>query len=506
MKIWQKFLSDDPQTVAEGVERYIRQRPSKQLARTGSRYYEGQHDILDASVVTVDEHGKPMDSLSTNFLIPHPFLQEHVDQKVQYLLANGVQVEVDPNKDLTWLEEELEKYYDSDFRLHLNELVEGASVKGVEYAYVRVNGKNELKFEISDYLHTDTIFNDLLEEVAVVRNYTRRLHTGGKEITVEYAEVWTAEWVYFFVKTPDDRGYRLDTSFKENPRAHVVAQHVEDDDLILERSYGRIPFYRLTNNRSEASDLKPIKPLIDDYDRIASTMSSVIEDYDRPLYFIYGANKEDLAQFKDRVKQGGVIGVNSPNQQGVDMKHFRVDVAARKEKLSLNKELIYKFGMAFDSSQVGDGNTTNVVVRSRYSLLDLKCNKIEPRILAYLRWTLEVVAEDIQRKSGRTFDLDDVSFTLERNVIFNETDSKRQENLDASTKALKIQTALATLNVIDDESVIKLICDALDLDSDEVLALVEEDGFLRLEEVGAHEPVELSAPTSAFAAEDGEDD
>lgn len=500
MKIWQKFLSDDPQTVAEGVERYIRQRPSKDFARTGSRYYEGQHDILDASVVTVDEHGEPMDSLSTNFLIPHPFLQEHVDQKVQYLLANGVQIEVDPNKDLGWLEDELEKYYDSDFRLHLNELVEGASVKGVEYAYVRVNGQNELKFETSDYLHTDTIFNDLLEEVAVVRNYTRKLHTGGKEVTAEYAEVWTEEQVFFFVKTPSSQGYQLDTSFKENPRAHVVAQHIENDDLILERSHGRIPFYRLTNNRSEASDLKPIKPLIDDYDRIASTMSSVIEDYDRPLYFIYGANKEDLAQFKDRVKQGGVIGVNSPNQQSVDMKHFRVDVEARREKLSLNKELIYKFGMAFDSSQVGDGNTTNVVIRSRYSLLDLKCNKIEPRVLAYLRWTLEVVAEDIQRKTGRTLDLDDVTFSLERNVIFNETDTKRRDNIDASTKAVKIQTVLSTLNVIDDESVIKLICDVLELDSDEVLALVAEDGFLKLEEVGAHES------TDSVATENGEDD
>lgn len=480
MKTWEKLTSEDAGTIAKGLDAFIPQvlsRHKKKYARTAERYYRGEHDILDAVAVTVDEYGEPMDTATRNFLIPHPFLQELVDQKTQYLLANGLHIEVAPDKDLQWLEDELLTYYDSDFKLHLNELTEGASIKGVEYAYVRTNSQGELKFETSSYLNTDTVFNELAEEVAVIRYYDRTISDGDKDITVEYAEVWTPDKVAYFIKSPKDKGYTLDTTIANNPRAHIEAHHIKQDGLILERSYGRIPFYRLTNNRLEASDLKPIKPLIDDYDRIASTMSSVIENFDRPLWFVYGANDEDLRKFKKRVKDGGVVGLRGGGDSKIDMHHFTVDVNARKEKLQLNKENIYKFGMGFDSSQTGDGNITNVVIRSRYTALDLKCNKLEPRLLAYLKWTLEIIREDIKRKSGRVFDLNDVTFSFKRNVLFNETDSKRQENIEANTKATQIQTVLMAQGVLDDETIIRMMCDTFDLDFSEVMALVDENEF-----------------------------
>jgi hypothetical protein len=67
---------------------------------------------------------------------------------------------------------------------------------------------------------------------------------------------------------------------------------------------------------------------------------------------------------------------------GIDVITTNIPVEARKAKLDIDKEAIYKFGMGFDSSQTGDGNITNVVIKSRYSLLDLKCNKVEVRLRA----------------------------------------------------------------------------------------------------------------------------
>lgn len=507
MKTWEKLTSSNILTVGKGLDVFIPQalsRYKKKYARIAEEYYRGNHDILNAFTVTIDEYGRPMDTATRNFLIPHPFLQELVDQKTQYLLANGLTIEVAQDKDLQWLEDELNKYYDSDFQLHLNELMEGASIKGVEYAYVRTNGQGELKFETSSYLNTDTIFNELAEEVAVIRYYDRTISDGDKDITVEYAEVWTPDSVAYYIKRPKDKGYTLDTTMDNNPRAHIVAQHIEQDGLILERSYGRIPFYRLTNNRLEVSDLQPIKALIDDYDRIASTMSSVIENFDRPLWFVYGANDEDLRKFKDRVVNGGVVGLRGGGDSKIDMHHFTVDVNARKEKLQLNKEAIYKFGMGFDSSQTGDGNVTNVVIRSRYAALDLKCNKIEPRLLAYLKWTLEIIQEDIRRKTGRTFDLEDVSFSFKRNVIFNETDSKRQDNIEANTKATTVQTILMAQSVLDDESIIKMLCGTFELDYNEVIALIDENDFEGGVELNGVERV--STGIASFKAPTIEDD
>ncbi len=52
--------------------------------------------------------------------------------------------------------------------------------------------------------------------------------------------------------------------------------------------------------------------------------------------------------------------------------------------MEIDKENIYKFGMAFDSTQVGDGNITNIVIKARYTLLNMKANKTEARLRALL--------------------------------------------------------------------------------------------------------------------------
>ena len=56
--------------------------------------------------------------------------------------------------------------------------------------------------------------------------------------------------------------------------------------------------------------------------------------------------------------------------------------------------------MGFNSSQVGDGNVTNVVIRSRYTLLDLKAKKMEKRLKKLLRGIIEVVLDEINAADG----------------------------------------------------------------------------------------------------------
>ena len=69
----------------------------------------------------------------------------------------------------------------------------------------------------------------------------------------------------------------------------------------------------------------------------------------------------------------------------VDIKTVDIPIVARQAKLEIDEKNIYRFGMGFNSSQLGDGNITNVVIRSRYALLDLKCNKLEIRLRSFLR-------------------------------------------------------------------------------------------------------------------------
>ena len=83
---------------------------------------------------------------------------------------------------------------------------------------------------------------------------------------------------------------------------------------------------------------------------------------------------------------------------GVDFKMVDIPYQARLTKLQLDEVNIYRFGMGFNSAQLGDGNITNVVIKSRYALLDLKCDKLEKNLKKFLREMIKVVIDDVNKR------------------------------------------------------------------------------------------------------------
>lgn len=478
MKTWEKLISDDLLVQAEGLQEYYKKRKKdtdKKYAAIGQRYYNGQHDILDTEIFYIDQDGKPQkDNISSNIKIPHPFFMEQVDQKVQHLLSSGVQVETEKDD----LKERLDEYINEDFDLFINEVVEGASIKGVEFAYCRTNHEDKICFETSDYLQTDSIVDNYRNEVAVVRTYIKQVDNEEGEVTESvFGEIYTQEEVAFFSQNKDGE-FEPDPSKTPNPRPHVVAI-AEDDNQLLQRNYGRIPFYRLSNNRSEQSDLVPIKAIIDDYDRNASYLSNDLKDFGSPIFIVYGARGENSEKIKNNLINRGLLKVDgSPsgnNTQGVEILSHDIPIEARRTKLDIDKEAIYKFGLAFDSSQNDGSNLTNVAIQSRYSLLNLKCNKIEPRVRALIKWCLELILDDIRRRYGETYDINDIEVVLERNTITNENDLAQAELTRNQSKQTIINSLVTVAPYLDSETMIKEICRTLEIDEDEVLGLLDEE-------------------------------
>lgn len=471
-RMWQMIIDNDVKEVAKGLEEYRRVRnlnEHKKFAQVAERYYDSQHDILDSKIFYLDGSGKLVeDKTASNIQIPHPFFMEQVDQKVQHLLSNGVQFETENQE----LKEYLENYIDDDFNLFVNEVVEGASVKGVEFAYARTTNDDKLKFETSNYLTTDSIVDNYRNEVAVVRTYIRIVDDEeGKPTDTEYAEVYTAEDVKYFVFNAEECKYILDESRNPNPRAHIVALS-EDDGSILSRSYGRIPFYRLSNNRNETSDLVPIKALIDDYDRQASFLSNDLQDFGSPIFIVHGAQADSIETIRTNLRSRKMLktikGPNDKGGQGVDILSHNIPVEARRTKLDVDREAIYKFGLAFDSSQNDGSNLTNVAIQSRYSLLNLKCNKIEPRVRSMIKWCLELILEDIERVHGKSFDINDIDIVLERNTIVNEKDMADTALIESQAKQTIINTLVTSAPYIGDETLLEQICTTLEIDFEEV--------------------------------------
>ena len=270
------LLSDNPQVVATALNKAIegdKRSQSKDKARTGQRYYDYKHDILDNRIFYIDDNGLVReDTNASNVKIPHAFFTEQVDQKVQYLLSNPVEATVEDETFQTYLNE----YYDEDMQLFLQETLEGASKKGFEYAYARTNQDDRLAFQVSDSIQTFTVADDNGDSKRVIRYYTKDIYREGKNTAVEHAEVWDDKQVTFYVQDKNKR-YVLDDARELNPRPHVIAK--DSQGRLLQRSMNNIPFYRLSNNSKETTDLEPIKALIDDYDLMACYLSNNLQDF-----------------------------------------------------------------------------------------------------------------------------------------------------------------------------------------------------------------------------------
>jgi SPP1 family phage portal protein len=402
------LMSGNETQVASALREAIRSDQSskaKGKARIGQRYYDYKHDILKNRIFYLDKNDKLReDTYASNIRIPHPFFTEQVEQKVQTLLSKPLEVTAEDEKFQALLDE----YYNEDMQVFLQEMVEGAAIKGVEFAYARTTSDDRLCFEVSDSLQTFDVYDENNDRQATIRYYEKEITKDGKSSTLKFAEIWTAKDVTFY-RAVDDGAYKLDANQPQNPRPHVLA--IADDGSQLGRSYGDIPFYRMTNNAKEKTDLEPIKPLIDDYDLMACFLSNNLQDFAEAIYVVKGFQGDDLDKLRQNIKSKKTVGV-APDG-GVDIQTVQIPVEARQTKLDIDKEAIYHFGMAFDSTQVADSNgtVTNVAIQSGYSLLNMKCNKAETRLRALLRWMNQLIVEDIKRRTNKAYDVD-AHFTL----------------------------------------------------------------------------------------------
>lgn len=440
----------------------------KQQARKGLQYYECGHDIKDYRIFFVNAEGQLQeDKTKSNIKISHPFLTELVDQKVQYMLsgkeAYGGCCYV--KSDIPELQDELDERFNEndEFNAELQEALTGASVKGVEYMYAYMGENGKTTFQCADSLGVVEVRKDETSDGCdyVIYHYVDRIGIDNKKI--KRIQVWDTTQTYFYCQV-DDGAIVLDESQEINPRPHIIYKKDGDESTYFD-GFGFIPFIALPNNRRQQSDLKPIKALIDDYDLMSCGLSNNIQDANETLYVVKGFDGE-LDEMMLNMKAKKHIAV--PEGGDVEIRTIDIPYQAREAKLELDEKNIYRFGMGYNSSQVGDGNITNVVIKNRYALLDLKCNKMEIHLKNFFRKVLKVVLKEINDQQGSDYRLSDVYFNFKREVMTNAADNAQIELTDAQRQQVQINTLLNLASHLDNETLMQNICDVLDIEYEEI--------------------------------------
>lgn len=443
----------------------------KRMAEQGLKYYEGEHKIMGSLIFYVDADGNVKeDTLRSNVKISHPFFTELVDQEVQYMLSGDENFIKSDNPEL---QKQLELYFNDSFWSEVYEMLTGCISKGFDYMYAYKSNNGRIGFQHADSIGVIEVQAKYADdnEDHVIYWYIDRIEKGNK--TIKRIQVWDKKETYYY-KQVDDGEIAEDDQESLNPRPHIVTENEKGERF--GSSFDFIPFFRLDNGSKQFSGLKPIKDLIDDYDLMACSLSNNLQDFTDAIYVVSGFQGSNLDEMIQNIKAKKHLGV-APDG-GLDIKTVDIPYEARKVKLELDEKNIYRFGMGFNSAQLGDGNITNVVIKSRYALLDLKCNKLEIRLKEFLRKIIKVVLDEINAEKKTDYKVEDIYFVFPREVITNAQDNAQIELLVAQKQGQQLDNILSVANTLDDETVIQAICSILDIDYEEIkdkLAVGEGD-------------------------------
>lgn len=439
--------------------------PRKLAAQVGQDYYEGKHEILHRIIVYVDGNGKvQQDKLNSNIKIAHPYFTENADQKVQYIYSGKEPL---MQSDIPELQEILDERFNNndDFIKELYDVTTGSTVKGFDYFYYSKDADGKTVYECADGMGVVEVRAKETDDHCeyVIRWYVDRTDTEGRKI--KKIEVWDAEQVAYYEQIEDEE-IMLDEDEEENPRPHTL--YTKNGKVYRKKKEeSKIPFIKLPNNRNETSDVVPIKDIIDDYDLMNVDLSNTLQDTNTSLYVIKGFEGENLDETILNIRNKKHVGV--PEGGDLDIKTVDIPVEARKTKMDIDRENIYRFGMALDPSGLKDNAAkTSIEIKSMYARLDLKSNKAIILLKQFLRKVLEPTLEEINQRDGTSYAQKDVRFVFKPEVPSNALENANIELIEAQTKREIIGYILDVAAYIDDETRLKKICEVLDVDYEEI--------------------------------------
>lgn len=447
----------------------------KRLAKVGLRYYEGNHDISNYRIFFFDADGKLQeDKTKSNIRISHPFFKLLTDQQAQYMLSakRGF-----VKSDIPALQTELDAYFNENesFAAELYELLVGCISKGFEYMYAYKDENDRTAFQTADSIGVVEVREKETDDgcAYVIYWYIERIGKDNKKI--KRIQVWDNTKTVFYCQE-DDGKIELDKSVEINPRPHILYKKDGDESTYYE-DYGLIPFFRLDNGKKQASGVKPIKDLIDDYDLMNAGLSNNIQDTNEALYVVRGFQGDNLDELMVNIKNKKHIGVDE--EGGVDIKTVDIPVEARKTKMEVDEKNIFRFGMGVNTEVLKDTSaTTSIAIKSAYANLDLKCDGLLPSLKQFMRKLLKLVLQEINDTKGTDYEQKDIYFTFDREIITNAQENAQIDLTKAQEQQARLTTILNVSTQLGDELTKQLICEALELDYDDIkdkLPAAEDD-------------------------------
>lgn len=445
----------------------------KKRMQEGKRYYAAEQDILrhnfTAGVVSEEEgDAEQTEERLRSFRNPnrsnhhcvHAFHRVLVDQKVSYLLGKEPTVSVlgaDTDARLQAYEAFLNQACDECFNDVLFDLAVGASNQGYEVLHIYYDDAGKLRYCVTPaeecILIYDTEYQDMLQQV--IRYYRIIQTKDGKKYIRNRVEWWTATDVTYYIQDENEM-YLLDSAAAHNPAPHWW-ETLRRDGMTIRKEphhWGRVPFVVLENNSERSNDLTPIKGLIDAYDLLSSDGTNNFLDLVDLYWVIQGYGGEAAGAIAKKLKINKAVSISDANGR-VEAKQVELSAEGRLAWMQMLRRDIYHLGMGIDVDAETFGSApSGVALKFRYAQLDLKANKMIPKLKRAIKELLWFVTDDYNRRNGTDYPADLLSVVLTKSLITNDYETVQMINL--SQGVVSEDTLLAQHPFVDDVNLEKI--------------------------------------------------
>jgi SPP1 family phage portal protein len=398
---------------------------AKSEMQDGIDYYNGDHDILDHEIKYTVDGVEYVDENATNNRVVHPFLTYITDQQADYVcgqpIAVGSEVENDP------IVERFKDIRGERFDETMLEYVRGAKYKGFEVLHPFVNEDGEFDYVIIPAEQMILVYDSTFQRklVQAIRYYEYEyIRDNGTTFNGYKVEWWTDKDVSYFVQREEGE-FILDPEMEQNPAPHLtesmeVAGQVVDGTM-AGLSWGKVPFIVLKNNSKFRSDLKILKPMIDDYDTNVSDFSNNLSDIQEAYWVLKGYMSQDLGEFRTNLKKYRAIKVDEKG--GVEPQKIDIPHDPRDSHLNRLEENIYIFARGINPKTDVFGNSpSGVALRWLFMPMDLKCNGVMRSLTMCLKELVWYFAEYLKMNGEGELDPSNVKFTFNKSMIINEAE------------------------------------------------------------------------------------
>lgn len=182
----------------------------------------------------------------------------------------------------------------------------------------------------------------------------------------------------------------------KEPYIKRVLSDAMGEEVISGESYGVLPIIPLWANPERVNELdNAIKSKIDAYDRISSDFADNL-DRANDVYWVlnnFGGTMDEVADMLEQIRQLQIVLSRGDNMGGASTAEphtLEVPYQARKTAMQLLEAAIYKDAMALSLEEITGGSLTNVAIRAATTNLNLKCDRYEWQVFAFVQQLLRL--------------------------------------------------------------------------------------------------------------------